>query len=469
MLKGPPPSKSQNSLCGDPFEEIYDMTAFKMIDAPGEISSRGGIRGKSPYFISALIIAASFISLVFPIPQKLNEINIERHLLFDFETRWQECAYTVHGTNPIDVLNGKAAVDPAIGPLPKIAGTAPWSYLLGNVFVAGFLPYAFALRWMIFIYVILTVATGMAVNSYLKVRDYPLTYRIAAVAGIYCNYFWLIALVNGNYSSHLCCLAIIMILIIDRHPKTAGLLHGLLMIKPQIAAIFYVAFFVKKKYSVIFTSALTVGIFWVAAGWLTHASPLQMLSETRNQGLHVYQGTYYGFFTFLQPLGLADRSLCMQLSMALGCLFVFYYCRKLTKTLETADNFLYYSIPAVASTFWCYKQINDFSILAIPTIAIVMYLANSRRKKETLMFFAALFVFYFHYPVLRLITKRSPVIKDYFIEQYLICFFWTGLLLLLMALEIACRRRQLSRATGREPPTGRQDEGQDDRPCLSVP
>jgi hypothetical protein len=358
----------------------------------------------------------------------------------DFRWRWQECAYVLQGTNPIDVAKEKVPADTFLGKLPPFAGTAPWAYVLGNALVFGFLPYSLATKLGYAAYFLCAGLACWIVYRYLQKQGYPPLYRILAVLCIPVNYYWNINFWAGNQAAIVGCLAVMMICIIDRHPKTAGALHALMMVKPHIAAIFYLSFLVKKNFRTFFTSAAIVGAAWLAAGWITRTSPMQMLCETADQGLVAFRYSFMGIMSFLQFHGVADKAIYLQLSMAVGCLFVLLLLWFTTKRVKNADNFLYYAIPAIASTFWCYKQTTDFFLISILAIAFVQFFARIHNNKWTFILALGLCFIYFQQSYCWILQKSIVL---YINNLCLVCTTFLLGMVLLSALEAICKPKPL--------------------------
>jgi len=346
----------------------------------------------------------------------------------DFRWRWQECAYTLRGINPMDVVKGVVPVNDAIGALPPNAGTVPWGYALGNVLTFGFLPYSYAKIIGMLTFPLLCLIAGFYTFKYVSRSTGNRLFGVLAALLIPCVPTWVGSFGLGNGGATLSCLLLLMVLFVDQKPYLAGVLLGVATIKPQLAGIFYLSLLMQKRVKTLITASSLVAVSWLVAALLTDSSPLAMLLETNAQGMNpeTYRNTNFGivglFMGYIGKAGCLPRHYALALSALFGVAFVITLSVLALKNPALRNNTLFfYAIPAVASTFWFYKQPHDFCIIFILAIAFLQTVATLKCTRFSIVLFAAFFGLY----------ARQATYHRYFLLTY---FFWMAWLLLLYSL-----------------------------------
>ena len=359
----------------------------------------------------------------------------------DLYYRWQECAYTLRGINPIDVLKGLKPVITEIGPLkPAFAGTAPWAYLLGNVFNFGFLPYGAAKVIGAAMFPAVLIITSVFVFRYVDKKS---TNKMLAVLGVLVlsgNSHWYSSCFWGNGGAICACLIVLMIILIDTKPYMAGVLLALATVKPQLAVVFYLSLLLQRRWKVFLTASLIVALSWLSAAAMTGTSALKMLSQTAAQGIDGYASGGYGFFKVFINHGIT-RQQSLVLSAALGAIIIAALSLLLLKDPKTKNNnFLYYSVPAVVSVFWFYKQPHEFLIIAVLALALILSLSEFKFKAIIKISALALpFLYYFDSAALTLAIAainrhRRALVLMITAYEYAAYLAWLLLILLIYAL-----------------------------------
>lgn len=303
--------------------------------------------------------------------------NLGRYLVFDglylwdAQLRWKECAYLLHGLDPFDVMRGSVSPIEAIGSIDaSLGGTVPWAYVLGNLINPGFLP-----REGMYLYLLTLDFLAPLVTSFFMVRfllrgGYAEDRRTAVLASllVFAPSMWANAILFGNQSGIVCCCIMLSMCLIENHENIAGLLLALAMCKPQVAFPFFFPLLCRKRWKALGTASVTVAAAWLAASVLAGKDPITMMLEMLYQGLG-YTSSYYGLFSWMLQFGVST-SWVLVLDMAAG-LVILHAAAKWIFRSHLEDNWLlWYSVAAVVSVLWFYKQGHDYIILALPAIAI---------------------------------------------------------------------------------------------------
>ena len=287
--------------------------------------------------------------------------------------RWQECAYVLRGFNPFDVMQGVEPADPFIGELAPSGGTMPWSYVLGNVFNPGWCSFATVRLYLGCLYATLPVLCAMCVYAYLTEHRYISDPKRALAASllVFAPSLWANAVFFGNQSGIICCLIVLSMFLLENHPILTGVVLAFAMCKPQIAAVFFLPLLVKGKWKTIATSVVIVLAGWVAAVRMTNTRPLEMLLQMLTQGLGYTNSyySYYGIFNILLGFGVPSN-VVLVLDVAFACAVFALLARLLFREGLEDDWLCWFSLIAVLSTCWFYKQSHDYVILMLPCIAV---------------------------------------------------------------------------------------------------
>lgn len=287
----------------------------------------------------------------------------------DLPGHWRICKYTLEGYNPY-LLIGKESLIPSIGQIPRGFSTVPWSCVFGNLFYGGFMPLSWATTYIF----VLHFGALFFLIYILYHKFYPLLSgkALAVLILLPCTHFsFTYSLSYSNSGGIICCILIIALLISHEHPLTAGVLLGLSMMKPQIAAISGLVFLLNKQWKVLTLASIIVMSGWISTAIITSTPLLELLLQTFNSGTaEITQ--YLGLLNNLKYFNVNSK-LILLLNMAIGAVYViilYFYIKK-----QSSDAFQspFIYVPAcIASTFWIYKNGTDYSILTFASIFFCM-------------------------------------------------------------------------------------------------
>ena len=303
--------------------------------------------------------------------------NLGRYLvldglyLWDTRLRWQECAYVLHGLDPFAVMRGETPALPAVGEVDAATGgTVPWAYVLGNLMNPGFLPFAAVRVWILALDLLFALAAAWGLRGYLLRSGHCDDPAVAALAGalVLAPSMWANAVLFGNQSGIVCCCLVLVLCCLDRHPVLAGVLLAFAMCKPQIAFVFFLPLFCRRRWQPIAVAGALVLGAWGAASLATGTAPLTMLWDMLNQGLG-YTSSYFGLFNFLLGFG-APTWLVLGLDIVAGMAVFAAGAALLRRRGLWQDWLAWFALAAVVSVLWFYKQNHDYIILLLPAVAI---------------------------------------------------------------------------------------------------
>ena len=299
-------------------------------------------------------------------------------MFFDFRLRWRECAYLFRGINPYDIAHGISPESLDVGALPPIAGTVPWAYLLGNIFVFGFLPYRQAAVAFTAWFVIIPFLFGSLLYGEFRRRGIDLKFFLLAMGVVMISPHWLSSLRLGNYGGILSCLLIAIPFLVDRHPYLAGVLHALCMIKPQLAAPFYLYFLLTKRWKPMMFSGAIVGGAWVAVSLMVQRGPFSLLLDIYSTAAEDYGNGIFGLVSLLELPGVS-RTAAMVLSALSGFAFIVVAFFVIRRFVACADrDLLFYCAVCVVSAFWFYKQAHDLIVVQFLFVTIILAIQKLR-------------------------------------------------------------------------------------------
>ena len=193
---------------------------------------------------------------------------------------------------------------------------------------------------------------------------------VAALAGalVLAPSMWANAVLFGNQSGIVCCCLVLVLCCLDRHPVLAGVLLAFAMCKPQIAFVFFLPLFCRRRWQPIAVAGALVLGAWGAASLATGTAPLTMLWDMLNQGLG-YTSSYFGLFNFLLGFG-APTWLVLGLDIVAGMAVFAAGAALLRRRGLWQDWLAWFALAAVVSVLWFYKQNHDYIILLLPAVAI---------------------------------------------------------------------------------------------------
>lgn len=336
----------------------------------------------------------------------------------DFRARWQESAYLFRGINPFDALTGKVFID-EIGVIDPDMVTVPWAWIWGSIISPGFLKYEYAKIWGIFFFFFSAFLTSCVCYQYIgrtfewKEGDEKAKWCILSFFVVFSQYCWVWSFMCGNHGALACCFIVIAVCIYKDHPYLAGIIMTFGMIKPQVAALFFITFLILKQFRVVITAIIcelaTMAVLW----GITGAGLFQLLGQTAGVGTNL-NGVFYGLFNMLKYFDVSTTwILVLDIVVGVGYLVI----HTLLTRKYAGENDLYIFVgAAIASTFWFYKQSHDYVILIIPCLALVkeIYtLKDEKYLKSLFMLIVFITVFYVQSFTRKLLCKIMPSIPEF--------------------------------------------------------
>lgn len=358
----------------------------------------------------------------------------------DFYARWQESAYLFKGVNPFDALTGKVYID-EIGTIDPDMVTVPWAWIWGSIISPGFLCYNQAKIWGGFFFFILAFITSCVCYQYIgktfewKERDEKARWCVLAFFIVFSQYCWQWSFMCGNHGSLACCFIVIAVCIYKEHPYLAGIMMTFGMIKPQVAALFFITFIIIKQYRVVITAIICELATMVVIWRITGVGLFQLLSQTANIGTNL-DGVFFGLFNMLKYFDVSI-TLILLLDITVGVGYLLFHTLLTRKYIGENDIRIFVGT-AIASTFWFYKQSHDYVILIIPCLALIkeIYsLKDNKYKKSLCTLIAFIAIFYvqsFTRKCLCIIIPSIPEFagKEFFMTLTCLLFIILGIVYL---------------------------------------
>ncbi len=292
----------------------------------------------------------------------------------DFRARWQESAYFFHGINPFDALNGKLLI-PEIGQIDPDMVTVPWAWLLGSIISPGFIPYEAAKIWGMIFYFVTCLVTMLVIFHYAKenffsnIPNTPVIWCFVAALCVPSQYCWIWSFMCGNHGALACCFVIIALCIYQKHPISAGILMAFSMIKPQMAAPFFITFILIRQYKVVLTSAMIGSAVMIITCLVTNSGIFELLSGTSSVGTNL-DGVFFGLFNILKYFEISSKTI-LYLDIIVGIIYLFITTIPFIKKNNNFCSLAPFIGATIASTFWFYKQSHDYVILILPCVALL--------------------------------------------------------------------------------------------------
>ena len=224
----------------------------------------------------------------------------------DFFLRWQEIGYVFRGIDPRDVLRGLITAAPDLG-VPG-ATYAPWSYMLGALFVPPVRQPAAFIVFLAWNAIALCAVAMWAIRMWPRTNGWSWW---AGAAGILGTIAIPVTLRHLNYSV-LVAGAISGYLLLERagRPMLAGVALALSMVKPQLAALFFLVPLVRREWLTFSSATALVIASWGATSWLVGKGPIRLLVEMFNEGAG-YGNAYLGLFNFLLGFGVSRSAVVL--------------------------------------------------------------------------------------------------------------------------------------------------------------
>lgn len=318
-------------------------------------------------------------------------------LFVDFRARWQESAYLFHGINPFEALQGKAFIE-EIGVIDPDMVTVPWAWILGNIISPGFLPYEAAKIWGMTMFFVIAGLTSIVAYQYVEKNFFfqsreKKKWALLAVFIVLSQYCWVWSFMCGNHGAIACCFIVLAVCLYKEHPVLAGVCMAFAMIKPQVAALFFITFLILKQFKVIISAAACGLSAMLLIYGITGVGIFELLQQTTNVGTNL-EGVFYGLFNMLKYQGISPNTILI-MDIIAGMVYLVYVTSRDRKNEQ--NELEVFMGASIASTFWFYKQSHDYVILIIPCMILLHGIHELREKKFWIRLteiVAFIFVFY---------------------------------------------------------------------------
>jgi hypothetical protein len=288
----------------------------------------------------------------------------------DVLRRWAEEHYLLHDL-----------VDPRLAAIFARHGVVypPWSYFSGLFLLWP--PWPQVRAWYALINLaclswIIGFAAGYA-RGQSKLDRFLLVLSVTAIAAVCTN------LGVGNYG------VIVLALLVGAYqaddadrPVLSGLLMGVAMLKPQLAAPFLLVALVRGRFRALATAGLYLVVATAAIGMISDIDPVRMLLQSA-QFAGAYAHTTDGLLTVVLDVAVPYR-LAAPLT-AIGCLAIF---TPLLWTNREREPMLLFAIAAVLSRLWTYNLNTSNLILVFLLLALWRLAIETRDARAGALFLA---------------------------------------------------------------------------------
>lgn len=309
--------------------------------------------------------------------------HIYKHKLsaHDFIWVWKECACALKGIDVFDAISKQMYID-GIGYMPVASATVPWARIIGNIIHPGFFSMNWAIVYGYVVYALIVVLAWWSVSK--KLSAYHVIGKRYAyfLTGLFflMPFYWVDGLMVLNNGFVISFLLIIVAMISDTNEYWAGFVLALAMMKPQMALLFYITLFFKKKYKTIVVSGSLLVASWLIYILMVGGNPLLQVKEILGQSEEKSaEFIWFGIMDWMTKLGVSG-TVTMCCSMLVGILFTIVITFLIMKSKYKNNLFVLFSIPAFFSTIWCYKSETDLMILILPSIIIMLLCADRNAK-----------------------------------------------------------------------------------------
>lgn len=294
----------------------------------------------------------------------------------DLSLRWKEAGYWLNGYNPIAVANNGWPVLEKYGPMRKIDGYPPWSYVYAMILTSPLLSY----QVVKVVFLIINILAIIALSFFI---------RMECCSPLCEKKQWLFL-----WASALCCLAVpvafrhgqygIIISVAlwgflyfedKRLSFWSGLFLAFAFLKPQIGGLFFLLPLARKSFKTCFWCIMIILVTTAVAAWRCHTWPWTLLIDELNVG--VLNDFYMGISDPLKYY--IDKKLLLGLSVSICASISFL----LLIIFRKAPIIHVIAIPAVFSTLWMSHRVHDLmviSLLVVPLISLSM-----RKRSSSLL------------------------------------------------------------------------------------
>lgn len=333
-------------------------------------------------------------------------IYLHRGLEFgDYLWVWKENVCTVQGKDIMDAIRNQSVINGV--EMPSTSATMPYARVLSNLIHPGFMNREAAIGYGVILYIAVTVVAIIvlykAANKVSALPANPL--RLLVVILMFSSWYWTDGIFTWNNGVVFSMFLIIAVCIIDEHEMVGGVILALAMIKPQIAGIFYISFLMKKKYKAMLTSGFILivswGIYLVAVGGNPITQMLEIMGQAKMKEAYYI---WFGLFDFLVKFGIQGTAAIIS-SMTVGMAATAVLSWWVIKNKNLDNTIIYYSIPALFSTVWCYKSTSDLVILILPTL-LCLFIMEQKNTAMAMSLFTILYIITLNVKVFFSIFRR---------------------------------------------------------------
>ncbi|MBO4286996.1 MAG: DUF2029 domain-containing protein [Kiritimatiellae bacterium] len=319
---------------------------------------------------------------------------------FDFRLRYNELTCLRAGVDPFLVWSGKAEI-PGLKPYTNeaiayllTAGAhsfvhtyTPWTYTLLYPFALLAYPAALAC-WRLVLSLCFALLLLFAYRTAHRVRGKP-TDGLLALAAV--SAYVSLNFENGvalNFGLLLAVAVCTMGWFLNRGRElAAGVCLALLMMKPQIGALFTLPLLLQRRYKTLAAGAVLCLAGTLPPALLCHRSPLDLILQVLQAGVYTRRTTFFPGCVYAA----LSRHLCAAVPFAVSALLGAALCVWLCWRLRNErDNLLVLSAPAIVCVAWTYSTIHDRLVYALPIILLVCAFCQERDKKIRAALFALL-------------------------------------------------------------------------------
>jgi Glycosyltransferase family 87 len=290
------------------------------------------------------------------------------HLVLDKEAagdlyqRWLEQQYIYRGIFPYNVTENSGLVNSTLGAIGS-GGYPPWAFFSGFVFLP---PINFELTRWYHAFLNLVSLTILALFAYQIGKPYGKLrawFTVLACLSISSN---CTTLGLGQYGLIVNALLIGAFWLFKKnHDLSAGLLLGISLLKPNISALYFLVPIIRKNIRAIFTCSLYLVAASSIVGFVTHTSPLYMLSKIVT-GARNLPHSEYSAVGIMKSLGVSPFAATISLAAVGVCavIGIFYL-------FKNHSLIFLFAIDAVIGRLWTYHLIYDNVMLVFLLLAII--------------------------------------------------------------------------------------------------
>ena len=329
----------------------------------------------------------------------------------DLRIYWKGSAYYVRG---ITLAEAEESPLPEIG-VVHVNTIMPWARILGQFLYPGFLPLSVVTVWFWIFFCAALFVFFVQLRKWLsencEISD-KTRLTVFTLGVMFITWFWWDVVIAANPGSLIAILGALAFFYVEKNPNLAALLLAFSLCKPQIGAIFVLAFFLMKFYKVLVKCGVILAISWVLGElYMIFIRNFRGLPPREaGGGLEVVFGLFferirsgdgqlddkvsYLYYGLLDPLRWVGVPLIVVilLSAVAGVAYVIFCYLCLKKTGTKIDPVVMGSATAIASFFWAYKSLCDAVIIALCNAFIISVFLNDEKKdtKKLAMLFAGL-------------------------------------------------------------------------------